>query len=137
MSLAHWCAAFDAYALAAACADQWNYTAAHTHKSLVLKVATDGRLLGQPAGVAVIYDELVRRHMATRVAVKATGYSQDTPMLEVGKSVVEKTVTAYEPNDLMGNHRNVQRPVANYIYIVLYINTKTDDIEGLLVLLRV
>ena len=43
LSLAHWRAAFDAYALAVACTEQWDYVAAHTHKSLVLKVATDGQ----------------------------------------------------------------------------------------------
>ena len=44
------------------------------------------------------YDELVRRRMSTRVAAKATGYSQDTPMLEVDKALVEKATATYELN---------------------------------------
>ena len=103
LGIAHWCAAFDAYALAAACTEQWEYTAAHTHKSLVLKVATDGRLQRQPFGVAVIYDELVRRRISTRVAAKATGYSQNNPVLEVDKVLVEKATAVYELRNLRGS----------------------------------
>jgi hypothetical protein len=56
MSISHWSAAFDAYALAAASVKQWSFTAAYAHKCVVLKLAGDSYAEGRSVAVAVLYE---------------------------------------------------------------------------------
>ena len=65
MPLAKWLACFEAYALAAAATEQWEFAASYAHKATCLQIARD-RALGRPALVAVCYDEVVRKRLADR-----------------------------------------------------------------------
>ena len=93
MSFPRWSAAFDQYAVAAAVTKQWSYVASFTHKAVVGKLASEKE---RPVGVAVIYDELVRQRIATRVASKAPGFSQDTPVTEVDRNMLERAQAVYK-----------------------------------------
>ena len=74
MSMAAWSAAFEPYALAAAATQQWDYVAAMTNRALVCRIASEGHKEHRPVGVAVIYDELVRKQMAEKAAARAPGF---------------------------------------------------------------
>ena len=55
MSFTQWMAAFEPYAVAAAATGQWNFVASWTHKSVVIRIASDMTLNGGrgQTGVAV------------------------------------------------------------------------------------
>ena len=55
MSFTQWMAAFEPYAVAAAATGQWNFVASWTHKSVLIRIASDMTLNGgrRQTGVAV------------------------------------------------------------------------------------
>lgn len=95
MSMAAWSAAFEPYALATAATQQWDYVAAMTHRALVCRIASSQRA-SCPVGVAVIYDELVRKQMSEKAAARAPGFDQNTPVLEPDKTLLEQATAKYK-----------------------------------------
>ena len=62
LELQLWLPAWDAYAIAGAILDQFEYKRTHLHKAIVLEQAMQAEAAGQGTLVGVLYDEFARWH---------------------------------------------------------------------------
>ena len=94
MPLAKWLACFEAYALAAAATEQWEFAASYAHKATCLQIARD-RALDRPALVAVCYDEVVRKRLADRTQKNAPDSNPNKNTHLVDEYLLKQAVKLY------------------------------------------
>ena len=63
---------------------------------MILKLSVDLKNESKHPGAAVMYDELYRQRMANRVCTKASGFSQNTVVLEIDRTLLEQAQQVFK-----------------------------------------